>query len=72
MTKGKINHTSRTLFYPMKGEQPKTTESYPQKNSAERERYVGAYFDWDSWRQTRRSATIVRQDVRVNPTSLQP
>ena len=37
------NLTTRAkLFYPMKGEKPKTTESCPRKNSSESERYEGA------------------------------
>ena len=40
--RAELNHTSGTLFYPMKGEKQKTEESYPRKNSSESERYGGA------------------------------
>lgn len=37
--RAKLNHTSKTLNYPMKGEKQKTEESFPQRDSAEREMY---------------------------------
>ena len=57
----------------MKGEKQKTEESGPQRNCAERERYVEApTLMGDSWRRTRRSVTIGRQDVGIHLHSRQP